>query len=116
MCRVGTFELHRTKHVIVAGLGALLMALMLWDKRLETGNAQIDEQHKALVEALNNLHAAMKQGKGTWWLMFPSCGLFLHVCRLCPGLSIFGGFFLIMFSGIMFYVIMLALPLQLIIK
>jgi len=40
------------------------MALMLWDKRLETGNAQIDEQHKALVDALNNLHAAMKQGKG----------------------------------------------------
>ena len=40
------------------------MALMLWDKKLETGNAQIDEQHKALVDALNNLHAAMKQGKG----------------------------------------------------
>ena len=29
VCRVGTFELRRTKHVIVAGLGALLMALML---------------------------------------------------------------------------------------
>ena len=40
------------------------MALMLWDKRLEMGNAQIDEQHKALVEALKNLNAAMNQGKG----------------------------------------------------
>ncbi len=29
VCRVGTFELRRTKHVLVAGLGALLMALML---------------------------------------------------------------------------------------
>jgi len=29
VCRVGTFELRRTKHVIVAGLGALLMAVML---------------------------------------------------------------------------------------
>jgi hypothetical protein len=28
VCRVGTFELRRTKHVLVAGLGALLMALM----------------------------------------------------------------------------------------
>lgn len=27
--RVGTFELRQTKHVIVAGLGALLMALIL---------------------------------------------------------------------------------------
>jgi hypothetical protein len=29
VCRVGTFELRHTKHVIVAGLGALLMALIL---------------------------------------------------------------------------------------
>ena len=28
VCRVGTFALRRTKHVLVAGLGALLMALM----------------------------------------------------------------------------------------
>jgi len=28
VCRVGTFELRRTRHVLVAGLGALLMALM----------------------------------------------------------------------------------------
>jgi len=29
VCRVGTFELRQTKHVIVAGLGALMMALIL---------------------------------------------------------------------------------------
>jgi hypothetical protein len=29
VCQVGTFDLRRTKHVIVAGLGALLMAVML---------------------------------------------------------------------------------------
>jgi hypothetical protein len=28
LCRVGTFALRQTRHVIVAGLGALLMALM----------------------------------------------------------------------------------------
>jgi len=29
VCRVGTFELRQTKHVLIAGLGVLLMALML---------------------------------------------------------------------------------------
>jgi hypothetical protein len=29
VCRVGTFELRRTRHVVVADLGALLMSLML---------------------------------------------------------------------------------------
>jgi hypothetical protein len=28
LCRVGTFALRQTRHVIVAGVGALLMALM----------------------------------------------------------------------------------------
>ena len=28
VCRVGTFELRRTRHVLVAGAGVLLMALM----------------------------------------------------------------------------------------
>lgn len=40
------------------------MALMQWDQRLETGHARIDEQHKALVESLNDLHRAMKEGRG----------------------------------------------------
>jgi len=29
LCRVGTFELRNTRHVVVTGLGALLMSLML---------------------------------------------------------------------------------------
>jgi hypothetical protein len=29
VCRVGQFELRKTKHVVVAGLGGLLMTLML---------------------------------------------------------------------------------------
>lgn len=29
VCRVGSFELRKTRHVLVAGLGALAMALML---------------------------------------------------------------------------------------
>jgi hemerythrin-like metal-binding protein len=40
------------------------MALITWDARLETGHAAIDEQHKSLVEILNRLHTAMKQGRG----------------------------------------------------
>ena len=40
------------------------MALIVWDDRLQVGNQKIDEQHKALIEAFNRLHSAMKQGKG----------------------------------------------------
>jgi len=40
------------------------MALIVWDKRLETGHRKIDEQHQSLVEIFNRLHGAMKQGKG----------------------------------------------------
>ena len=29
VCRVGTFDLRKTKHVLIAGAGALLMALIL---------------------------------------------------------------------------------------
>lgn len=29
ICRVGTFELRNTRHVLITGLGALLMAMML---------------------------------------------------------------------------------------
>jgi len=29
LCRVGTFELRSTRHVVVTGLGALLMSMML---------------------------------------------------------------------------------------
>jgi hemerythrin-like metal-binding protein len=40
------------------------MSLMLWDYRLETGDALIDSQHQALVEALNRLHSAMLEESG----------------------------------------------------
>jgi len=40
------------------------MGLITWDTRLATGHARIDEQHKALIEAFNSLHTAMKAGKG----------------------------------------------------
>ena len=40
------------------------MALISWDARLETKHTKIDEQHKALIQAFNDLHVAMKQGKG----------------------------------------------------
>lgn len=40
------------------------MAIITWDVRLETRHPQIDEQHKALIQAFNDLHLAMKQGKG----------------------------------------------------
>ena len=35
-----------------------------WSKDLETGNAFIDGQHKALFAAMNNFAAAIRQGKG----------------------------------------------------
>jgi len=40
------------------------MALIVWQKQLETGHGKIDEQHKSLVEIFNRLHGAMKQGRG----------------------------------------------------
>lgn len=35
-----------------------------WDKSLETGNAEIDQQHKSIIEAINGLLEACSQGKG----------------------------------------------------
>ena len=35
-----------------------------WDKTLETGNPSIDEQHKSLVNAVNELLESCSQGKG----------------------------------------------------
>jgi len=35
-----------------------------WDKSLETGNLIIDEQHKSLINAINELLDACSQGKG----------------------------------------------------
>ena len=40
------------------------MPLIAWDSRLETGDAAIDGQHRAILEIINRLHAAMKLGQG----------------------------------------------------
>ena len=36
----------------------------LWDKNIETGNEMIDQQHKQLITAINNLLQACSSGKG----------------------------------------------------
>jgi len=40
------------------------MALINWTTQYETGISLIDTQHKTLVDAANNLHDSMKNGKG----------------------------------------------------
>ena len=36
----------------------------LWDKKLETGNAMIDKEHRELIQAVNKLLDACSEGKG----------------------------------------------------
>ena len=36
----------------------------IWNKDLETGNAMIDQQHKQLIQCINDLLDACSQGKG----------------------------------------------------
>ena len=40
------------------------MALMTWGPKLQLGFAEIDKQHKRLVEIVNTLHDAMREGRG----------------------------------------------------
>lgn len=40
------------------------MALMQWSQMFSVGVTQFDNEHKKLVDLLNNLHDAMKAGKG----------------------------------------------------
>lgn len=40
------------------------MALMTWDDKFSVNVKEIDNQHKRLVEMLNELHSAMSVGKG----------------------------------------------------
>ena len=39
------------------------MAYLEWTPALEVGYGQVDHDHRTLVDALNQLHAAMDQGK-----------------------------------------------------
>ncbi|NTW89085.1 MAG: hemerythrin family protein [Desulfobulbaceae bacterium] len=41
------------------------MALFNWDSSLSVNIAEIDEQHKKLVNLVNDLFEAMKEGKGS---------------------------------------------------
>jgi hemerythrin len=40
------------------------MALIQWDSTFSVNVAEIDKQHQKLIEFINNLNDAMKQGKG----------------------------------------------------
>ena len=40
------------------------MGLMEWSSALETSHPQIDEQHKSILAAYNQLHSAMEKGRG----------------------------------------------------
>jgi len=40
------------------------MALILWSDKLSVGVKTIDEQHIVLIDAVNELHAAMMKGQG----------------------------------------------------
>ena len=40
------------------------MALIQWNDSLKVGVAEIDKQHQKLVDMINDLHDAMRQGQG----------------------------------------------------
>lgn len=40
------------------------MALIEWGNNLSVGVGEMDEQHKKLIKMINDLHDAMKSGKG----------------------------------------------------
>jgi hemerythrin len=40
------------------------MALLAWDEKYSVNHTEFDSHHKKLIELINRLHDAMKQGKG----------------------------------------------------
>ncbi|MDR2734666.1 MAG: bacteriohemerythrin [Spirochaetota bacterium] len=40
------------------------MALLTWDDSLSVKIPEVDEEHKVLVKLINELHTAMKEGRG----------------------------------------------------
>lgn len=40
------------------------MPLLTWSEEFEIGVEEVDEQHRRLFEVINDLHAAMKKGRG----------------------------------------------------
>ncbi len=51
------------------------MALIIWDKALSVGVNEMDDQHKKLIEIINNLFEAMKIGMGRETLNYVFSGL-----------------------------------------
>ena len=45
-------------------LGRIVMPLIEWTKKLSVNIAEIDTEHRRIIEFINELDAAMKQGKG----------------------------------------------------
>lgn len=46
------------------------MPLFRWEARFETGIREIDDQHKRLIWLINDLHEAMKEGRGRETISF----------------------------------------------
>ena len=53
-----------TREKVTANADANLPDLMVWGPKIQLGIKEIDDQHKVLVDLINKLYRAMKQGSG----------------------------------------------------